>query len=133
MWYDEVPPSSNTNSGVGGRGHHHGIARTKLKWEGILQYMLMAAKVPRPLPFVEVSAELQFKDAGRRRDADNWHFAISKPLGDALVKGGWISDDTPDFYTFGKVEISKVKLATPNPMVKGRLILRLESPDEAPR
>lgn len=126
MFYDEVPPSSNTNSGVGGRGHWQGVAKTKLKWEGIFQYMLMAAKVPRPLPSVTVFAELQFRDK-RRRDSDNYYFAISKPLGDALVKGGWLVDDNPDYYAFNRVKISETRLVSPNPLVKGRLTLRLES------
>jgi hypothetical protein len=76
--YDETPPSSNTNKGVGGRGHPKSVARTKGRWEGIFQMMLMERRVPRRLAKVNVTAELQFVHA-RRRDADNFYFAIAKP------------------------------------------------------
>lgn len=94
--------------------------------------MLMAAKVPRRLESVRVIAELQFRDPGRKRDGDNFYFPISKPLGDALKKGGWLVDDDHTRYEFERVRISTEKLAHPLPTVKGRLTLTIESPSPRP-
>lgn len=124
LTYDEVPPSSNRNSGVGGRGHPQSIAQTKRRWQEIFGWLLLQARVPKNLKRVEVDAELQFKDK-RRRDSDNFYFAIAKPLGDALVKGGWLSDDTSDLYAFNRVRICNEPLVDRNTLVKGRLTLVL--------
>jgi hypothetical protein len=104
LTYDDAPPSSNVNTGVGGRGNPHGIARTKGKWEGIYGMLLLAAKVPRGLSVVRVNPQLQFRSKNRR-DGDNFYFPISKPLGDCLVRGGWLEDDTPDHYQCERVRI----------------------------
>lgn len=121
---DETPPSSNTNTGVGGRGNPKGIARTKGKWEGMFAVMLLTAKLPRNLSRVRVRPRLEFKTPNRR-DSDNFYFAISKPLGDALTKGGWLPDDTPEFYACERPEI-EVGVKTLPPMAKGRLTLDIE-------
>lgn len=123
--YDEIPPSSNQNNGVGGRGDWRGIARTKGKWEGIFAMLLLSGRVPRGLEFVSVVPELQFKTK-HRRDADNWYFAVSKPLGDAMVRGGWLSDDTPDRYQMERVRIFTGVEGLPPLVKKGRMILRLD-------
>lgn len=122
--HNAVPPSANTNTGVGGRGKPQAIGKTKGEWEGLFAKMLMEAKVPRHLSLVKVRAELQFRDK-RRRDLDNFHFPISKPLGDALVKGGWLKDDTPDHFVFEGVTMSKERLEHPLPTVKGKLTLTI--------
>lgn len=121
---DETPPSSNTNTGVGGRGNPKGISRTKGKWEGIFAMLLMAERVPRHLTRVRVYPELRFKTKNRR-DADNFYFAVSKPLGDAMVKGGWLPDDTPEFYACERPEIV-VGYTDLKPLSKGLLVLKLE-------
>jgi Holliday junction resolvase RusA-like endonuclease len=131
LTYPETPASSNTNAGVGGRGHPKAVARTKGRWEGLFAMMLLAEGVPRNLPRVSVTAELKFRDR-RRRDADNFFFPISKPLGDALVKGGWLADDTPDYYEFERVRISEEKLDHHDPRVKGEIKLTLTWPDDDP-
>lgn len=90
-----VPPSINHGNQ---RGQHWSKARRqKQEWEGTFAYLLVKFKVPRDLLHVHVDAELQFKDR-RRRDADNFYAAISKPLADAMVKGGWLHDDGPEHY-----------------------------------
>lgn len=94
---DQTPPSANTNTGVGGRGNPKGIARTKKQWEQIFGGLLMEAKVPRNLHFLRVTPFLMFRTPNRR-DVDNFFFPISKPLGDVLVSGGWIPDDTPEHF-----------------------------------
>lgn len=123
-YVDETPPSSNTNTGVGGRGNPKGIARTKGTWEGKFAFMLLAAKLPRGLSLVRVTPRLEFRTPNRR-DADNFYFAISKPLGDALTKGGWLPDDTPDHYACERPRI-ETGVTTLPPLAKGRLTLDIE-------
>jgi Holliday junction resolvase RusA-like endonuclease len=120
-YVDQVPPSSNTNTGVGGRGHPKGISRTKKEWEGIFQVMLMQARVPRRLDRIHVKPRLQFRTKNRR-DADNFYFAVGKPLGDALVKGGWLVDDDYTRYEMERVEI-EVGITELPPLAKGRTTL----------
>lgn len=121
---DETPPSSNTNTGVGGRGNPKGIARTKGRWEGMFAMMLLTAKLPRSLSFVRVRPKLEFRTK-HRRDSDNFYFAISKPLGDALQKGGWLPDDTPEFYACERPEIETGVQGLPQ-LAQGRLTLTIE-------
>lgn len=122
VFVDDVPPSSNTNTGVGGRGHPKAIARTKRVWQEVFGGLLMAAGVPRGLEFMQVRPRLEFRTRSRR-DGDNFYFAISKPLGDILTKGGWIPDDTPDHYYFERVSIA-VGVEMPQHL-RGRLTLDL--------
>lgn len=124
-YVDQTPPSSNTNTGVGGRGKPQAIARTKKEWQGLCAVMLMAAKVPRKLSYVKVKPTLQFKRNGKAPDADNFYFAISKPLGDALQLGGWLVDDDPAHYACERPEIEMGVTDLP-PLVKGRLTLNIE-------
>lgn len=63
----------------------------------------MAKRVPRGLVKVEVSAVLTFP-TNRRRDEGNYRTPLEKCIGDALVNGGWLRDDTPDAFTFGRVK-----------------------------
>jgi Holliday junction resolvase RusA-like endonuclease len=121
--HDEAPPSSNTNSGVGGRGNPHSVARTKGQWEGTFAKLLMMARVPRHLSKVKVIPRLEFRTA-TRRDGDNFYFAISKPLGDCLTKGGWLEDDTPDHYECERVRVEVGCKDLPK-HVKSRMTLEL--------
>lgn len=123
VYYDDIPPSSNTNSGVGGRGDPRGIARTKRQWEGIFQALLMGAKVPRRRTKIKVVPRLQFRTK-HRRDADNFYFAVSKPLGDALSKGGWLVDDDFERYECERplIEVGVTDLPR---LAKSRLVLEV--------
>lgn len=95
----ETPKSLNT---VGSRGSHWAYTKEKKKWEGLLGMALMVAKVPRHLARVEASAVLTFKQK-RTRDEGNYRMMLEKALGDVLVAGGWLSDDDPERYSFGKL------------------------------
>jgi hypothetical protein len=66
---------------------------------------LMEQAVPRNLKSVMATAALQFKQR-RRRDEGNFRVILEKALGDALVEGGWLADDTADLYRFGAMELS---------------------------
>ena len=45
--------------------------------------------------------------ARRRRDSGNYRVMLEKALGDALVEGGWLPDDTPEHYEFGGVTFTE--------------------------
>ena len=96
-----TPPSLNQ---IGYRSHWAVGRRHKLKWQQDLGTALMVERVPRRLACVEARAELQFKQR-RRRDEGNFRALLEKALGDALVEGGWLEDDTPEHYRFGAVAI----------------------------
>lgn len=108
----EVAANPGTvNDGKQGKGRHWTTQqRAKVEWEGTFAYSFMKAKLPRHLRFVSVTVELQFIDPGRRRDSENYRHPISKPLADALVKGGWLEDDTDEFYVLERVTISSERL-----------------------
>lgn len=105
--YDDVPPSMNSVSS-GYRGNPYVAARLKRQWEGIFAVLFMAARLPRGLTMVEASASLRFP-VKRPRDEGNFRMVLEKVLGDALVKGGFISDDTPDFYRFSQLQFEDAK------------------------
>lgn len=96
-----VPTSFNR---VGFRSHWS-VGRTqKLKWEEWIGYALMEQKVPRGLRGVKATATMSFKQR-RRRDSGNFRPLVEKALGDVLVAGKWIEDDTPEYFEFGAVEL----------------------------
>ncbi len=96
-----TPPSFNA---IGYRSHWAVGRQEKLRWQGWLSIALMEQKVPRRLKSVSVTATLRFKQR-RRRDEGNFRVILEKALGDALVEGNWLLDDTSDLYRFGRVEL----------------------------
>jgi len=101
--YDDTPKS--INHGGGGARRHWGMGyREKRHWEGIWGMLLIERKVPRGMMKAYVEVALEYAD-NRRRDAENYRQPISKPLADALVGGGWIADDTQDFFEMGYLKI----------------------------
>lgn len=98
----ETPPSFNA---IGYRSHWAVGRRHKQQWQRWLSTALMVAQVPRGLSTVTATAELRFKQR-RRRDEGNFRVILEKALGDALVEGGWLADDTAEYYRFGGLELS---------------------------
>jgi hypothetical protein len=96
-----TPPSFNA---IGYRSHWAVGQRHKKQWQKDLSTALMVAQVPRGLESVKVTATLRFKQR-RRRDEGNFRVILEKALGDALVEGGWLSDDTADQYRFGELSL----------------------------
>lgn len=96
-----TPPSLNA---VGFNSHWTAGRKAKRDWEGWLQIALLEQRVPKGLKFVSATATLRFKQR-RRRDSGNHRPLLEKALGDVLQSGGWLEDDTPDFYSFGKVTL----------------------------
>lgn len=95
----DTPPSFNK---VGHSGNRWTWTKTKKQWQEWIEVALMEARVPRNQESVFVTAVLQFPTR-RRRDAGNYRTLLEKTLGDALVNGGWLADDTPDQFVFGKL------------------------------
>lgn len=96
-----TPPSFNS---VGYRSHWAVGQRHKKQWQEWLATALMVAQVPRGLESVKVTATLRFKQR-RRRDEGNFRVILEKALGDALVEGGWLADDTSEQYRFGELNL----------------------------
>ena len=89
---------------VGFHSHWSVGRKAKQDWEGWLQIALLEQRVPKGLKSVRAAAILRFKQR-RRRDALNFATILDKALGDVLQAGGYLPDDTPDFYRFGDVEL----------------------------
>lgn len=94
-----LPQSFNATSHT----HWAKVQRAKAQLQRDLELVMLGAPgLPRPIPggFVEVSAILLVPDR-RRRDEGNFRTPLEKALGDALVNGGWLPDDTPQHFRFG--------------------------------
>ena len=101
LWIGGTPPSYNTLVHAHWRKNH----RVKQQWEEWCWLALLQVELPKGLQRVTASALLHFKQY-RRRDEGNFRVVLEKALGDALVKGGWLDDDTPDHYRFERLRIT---------------------------
>jgi hypothetical protein len=100
-----APPSLN----VFGSGNMGAFIGLKAQWEEVMTDLLEASSLPKGLDSVNVEAEIVFPDDGARykRDEGNLRFLIEKSLGDALVAGGWLGDDSfypVRRYSFGSIQ-----------------------------
>lgn len=100
-----TPPSINQVAVGRAASRGAGIASTRAKkqLQSDLESMLLVERLPRPLVFVEAAARLRFARRNSRRDEGNFRTPLEKALGDALTNGGWLLDDTPDTYHFGRL------------------------------
>ena len=98
----DTPPSLNR---AGTRGSHWLVSKAKRRWQADLELLLLGSGLPRGLQHVSASATLRFPTR-RRRDAGNYSWLLEKALGDALVNGRWLADDTPEFFEFSGVSFS---------------------------
>lgn len=94
-----VPPSFNA---VGHTGNRWAWTRAKKEWQGLFELLLMQTGMPRNWAFIEAKAVLTFH-VKRKRDEGNYRTILEKCLGDALVNGGWLADDTPEHFRFVSV------------------------------
>lgn len=104
-----TPPSFNA---VGLRSHWATGRRHKLDWQQRCWIMLLKEGVSKGLQLVTVEALLHFKQ-NRRRDEGNFRVVLEKSLGDALVSGGHIEDDTPDHYRFERLRFTSPSSQAP--------------------
>jgi hypothetical protein len=99
----DVPPSINKLA----HAHWRKWWKQKKAWQATLEMYLMSMGATRPLPSpVRVHGSLRFA-VRRRRDEGNFRALLEKALGDALVNGGWIPDDTPEHFRFGKLSFEE--------------------------
>lgn len=101
----DTPPSMNTYSHAHWR-KFHSIKKT---WQAIFaeELMVLRREIGRA-GSVHATASLRFPQR-RRRDEGNYRAALEKALGDALVQGGFLVDDTPEYFTFGAVTFEEEK------------------------
>jgi len=79
----------------------------KKRWQDVLERYLLMARLPRPLPhFLTVDCLMVFPRL-HRRDEGNFKSPLEKALGDALVNGQWLPDDTPRWWEFQGLRFSE--------------------------
>lgn len=121
-----TPPSINQVAVGRAASRGAGIASTRAKkrLQSDLESMLLVGRVPRPLEYVVAAARLRFARRNSRRDEGNFRTPLEKALGDALVNGGWLADDTPDTFRFDRLTFD------PEPgEPRTQLLLRFRLPD----
>lgn len=101
----EIPATPPSLNQIGYRSHWAVGRRHKMLWQEWISTALMVAAVPRGLGAVVATAEVRFPQR-RRRDEGNFRVILEKALGDALVEGGWLPDDTAEHYRFDRLELS---------------------------
>jgi hypothetical protein len=95
-----IPDTPKSVNRVGQRGSWRTVHFEKKRWQEIIEKYLLMARLPRPLPhFLRVEAVMVFPTK-HRRDAGNFKAPLEKALGDALVNGRWLPDDTPRWWEF---------------------------------
>lgn len=95
-----IPDTPKSLNQIGQRGHWRVTHGQKKRWQDIIEKYLMMARLPQPLPgFLRVECEMVFPTL-HRRDVGNFKSPLEKALGDALVNGGWMGDDTADWWEF---------------------------------
>ncbi len=123
-------PKSVNQGGGGARANHFAAAREKKTWEGRFLMELLAARVRKHMDHctVEVTVRFKHKGGGKGRDVENYRHPVVKPLLDALVKGGYIEDDTEQWVkvTDFRLEENCEGWAYADPRVKSELVIRVE-------
>jgi hypothetical protein len=124
LTHGEAPKSMN--AGGGGHRVHWATARDeKRRWEGIYTLLLLAERAPTHMEFCEAEATIRWKRRNHR-DSTNYLAPVVKPLADALVKGGWLPDDTDEFFKFEGVSFEyPEEWPHRDPRVKAELVIRL--------
>lgn len=122
----EAPKSVNAKGG--GVGQHWGAThREKQRLQGLYLMELLAAKVPKPMEFCTVSVTVRWKRRNHR-DLENYRHPVTKPLLDALVKGGYLKDDTEEQVAVGDFSFEyPQEWPYVDPRVTGETIIKLEA------
>jgi hypothetical protein len=94
-----LPTSLNATQ----HAHWTRVRAGKQQLQRDLEIVLLAARLPRPLTAAVLASAVLLVPDRRRRDEGNFRTPLEKALGDALVNGGWIADDTPARFRFGEL------------------------------
>lgn len=120
---DGTPPSLNKHMYANWRRTH----KVKKEWQSLFGWALslspltkIPVRIEQAIGPVEhllkraiyVEATLGFS-VQRRRDEGNYRWIIEKALGDALVAGGYLVDDTGDEFSVGRVSVSPLRASPP--------------------
>lgn len=116
----QTPASANAGGG-GTRANKYAAHREKKSWEGIYLKELMALRARRRMLHCSVTVQLHFKNkvGGNGRDEENYRQPTIKPLADALQIGGYLPNDTREFFEVNGLEL--VEGERPWPMNTPRL------------
>lgn len=124
--YPEAPKSLNAG-GAGSRRHWSVAHQEKRRWEGLYVMLLLAEGVPTGMGHCSLEATIRWKTRARR-DSTNYIAPIVKPLADALVKGGWLPDDTDEFFRFSGLTFEYPDVwRYSDPRVKSELVVCLRA------
>lgn len=113
-----VPRSVNRT-----RGEHWALTRrSRIALKHDLRILLLAERYQtRDDEGVYATATLFFQ-VNRRRDEGNFRAELEKALGDVLTEGGWIPDDTPEHFRFGRIDFAVDKTRPPHTKIQlGRI------------
>jgi hypothetical protein len=103
------PPPSLNVSGSG--ANHWTYQNTKRLWQEEWTKLLVESEFPRNNESILVEAQVCFPDR-IKRDMGNFRYLAEKTLGDALVEGGWLEDDSwypVCRYEFGRLDATYEK------------------------
>lgn len=103
LYTTTLPSTPRSINALGTRGSWKARHYAKKGLQSELETYLMVSGLPRNLTSVVASAALRFPTR-RRRDEGNFREPLEKALGDALVNGGWLTDDTPEHFRFERLE-----------------------------
>lgn len=99
MLHVGTPQSLNMHGSTANAHHYQAI---KKHWSARLHELLDWSGLQRGLGYVLVEGQCCFPDR-IRRDQGNFRYLLEKALGDVLTEGGWLDDDSWDFYEFGRL------------------------------
>lgn len=117
----EAPKSNNRPAANRNMAHAE-----KKRWQGLLLSELMVARVERGMTFVTATVEVRWRRRNHQ-DIENFHQAVSKPLADALVSGGYLKDDTQDWFKLADMTaIYPKEWPHKDPRSKAETVIRLD-------
>lgn len=126
-------PKSNNAGGGGTRANKYAAAREKGKWEGLFLKELMVLKAEPFMSYCVADISVHFKRRNHR-DEENYRQAVVKPLADALQKGGYLKDDTAEWFKVRSFQLVEGELPWPaielrglSPLVTAYTHVRLEA------
>lgn len=118
----EAPRSNNRRYAT--RGHAHA---EKKRWQALFLSELMVAKAAKGMRFCSAEIAVRWKRRNHQ-DIENFRDNVIKPLADALVAGGYLNDDTSDWF-----HVADMRAEYPpewpyaDPRLKCEVVVKLEA------
>lgn len=111
------------------RANRYVAAKEKKRWEGLWLQQLMIVRADPFMSFAKANVAIYFPRRNHR-DEENYRHPVVKPLADALQKGGYLRDDTAEWFAVGSFELLEGKETWPDdmsPLVKALTVVNLEA------